>query len=416
MTGAFAEIDITPPLGTPKIGWIKTIIGDRVRDSLFARVCVLRSGDDGIAFIQLDVLSIGRQWVAEIRSEVERRFGFPGRNLMVAATHNHAGPDRNYIESLTGRIVDAFGDALARQQDVQVGVGRRFNVAFPENRRIVLREGIVKTHGAFSDPQSLFVEGPVDPELSVLAVRSATGQPLGCVVNFTMHPIEWGWDTTFSAGWPGVLAAELKRRGYGTPLFFNGALGNISVVRPNGEGSSPPMETIGRGLADDVERAVAEIGTFRSDLRVGGRSEVVRLPFREVTDEQIRGTVRGAQRFVDPNIYDELMPALVEEVRRKGTQVAEVQALFVGDEFAYVAIPAELFVQLGLSIKERSHPRHALVVGLANGMVGYVPHREAFGRGGYETTFFGSSKLAPGAGEMLVDSAARLVRGGIAEE
>src|SRR5688572_17504752 len=197
---------------------------------------------------------------------------------MVAATHNHAGPDRNYIESLTGRIVEAFGDALARQEDVRVGVGRRFNFTFPENRRVVLREGIVKTHGSFADPRSLFVEGPVDPELSVLAVRTTAGEPLGCVVNFTMHPTEWGWDTTFSAGWPGVLASELKRRGYGTPLFFNGALGNIAVVRPNGEGSSPDMETIGRGLADDVARAVEGIGEFRRDLRVGGRSEVLRLP------------------------------------------------------------------------------------------------------------------------------------------
>ena len=80
------------------------------------------------------------------------------------------------------------------------------------------------------------------------------------------------------------------------------------------------------------------------------------------------------------------------------------------DEAAFVSIPAEYFVQLGLRIKEQSYPRRALVVAWANGMVGYVPHREAFLRGGYETTFGGHSRMAPEAGEILADSAVALVR------
>jgi len=80
------------------------------------------------------------------------------------------------------------------------------------------------------------------------------------------------------------------------------------------------------------------------------------------------------------------------------------------DEYAFIGIPAEFFVELGLAIKERAHPKHALVFGLANGMVGYVPHKAAFERGGYETTFCGWSKLAPEAGDMLVDAAVRLIR------
>lgn len=43
-------------------------------------------------------------------------------------------------------------------------------------------------------------------------------------------------------------------------------------------------------------------------------------------------------------------------------------------------------------------------------MVGYMPHREAFSRGGYETTFSDVSKLAPQAGEILAEVATRLLR------
>jgi hypothetical protein len=44
-------------------------------------------------------------------------------------------------------------------------------------------------------------------------------------------------------------------------------------------------------------------------------------------------------------------------------------------------------------------------------MVGYVPHKDAFRRGGYETTFSSGSKLAPEAGDMLADAAVALIRG-----
>ena len=92
-----------------------------------------------------------------------------------------------------------------------------------------------------------------------------------------------------------------------------------------------------------------------------------------------------------------------------GTQPAEVQVHLI-DEFAIAGIPAEYFCELGLHIKEQAHPRHALIAGFTNGMVGYVPHRQAFLRGGYETTFGPGSRLAPGAGEILADCALRLCR------
>jgi neutral ceramidase len=78
-------------------------------------------------------------------------------------------------------------------------------------------------------------------------------------------------------------------------------------------------------------------------------------------------------------------------------QRAEVQAITL-NEYALVGIPAELFVELGLQIKERAYPMRASVVGLANGMVGYVPPETAFERGGYETTLSDASKLSPAAG------------------
>ena len=168
------------------------------------------------------------------------------------------------------------------------------------------------------------------------------------------------------------------------------------------------MQEQGTLVADATAKLLTGI-KYTDELKVGSRSAVVQLPFREPTEEQVKGTARGAQRFIDPKIYDRLMPELLEEIAMQKTQPAEVQVTDVGDR-SIVAIPAELFVELGLRIKERCHPRRAAVFGLSNAMVGYVPHREAFDRGGYETTFLNTSKLAPEAGDLLVDAAVKRVK------
>lgn len=102
------------------------------------------------------------------------------------------------------------------------------------------------------------------------------------------------------------------------------------------------------------------------------------------------------------------MPSLVERISARGSQPAEVQALSIGN-ISIVGVPAEYFVEHGLRIKEKTWPRHTLVASCTNGMVGYVPTRDAFARGGYETTFAGTSRLAPEASDILADVAVEII-------
>jgi hypothetical protein len=164
------------------------------------------------------------------------------------------------------------------------------------------------------------------------------------------------------------------------------------------------------GVAGVLESVRQQGDAFRPEIELRCRSASVEVEYRRVTEEEIKGTVRGAQRFIDPAIYDRNIPAVVEEIKAAGGKLtAEVQAMSFGDR-TYAAVPCELFVRLGLRLKESAFPRRAYVVGSANGYIGYVPTKEAFSRGGYETTFLNTSKTAPGTGERLVDAALRLVR------
>jgi hypothetical protein len=421
MKVAFGEIEITPPIGTAKIGWLKTIVPTRVVDPLFARVAIVESGRGRLGFIALDTLFVREEETAAIRMGIEHQHGFPAGNVMVAATHNHGGPavaecgdvrpDEGYCRMMVERCVKVFGETLGRMEEAEFSFGTKAVFGVAHNRRVIQRSGIVKTHATFDDPNSLCLEGPIDPELAVLGFRRRNGGRLGAIVNYTLHPTDHGGDETFSAGWPGVLAQRLKANGCPC-VFLNGAYGNIASSDPTRSGKALNMEETGAQLAEHVLQVLksAKPDQFRSDAALESRARRVTLPYREPTPEQIKGTVRGAQRFIDPAIYERNIPRVVEEIRARGGKVdVEVQVHSVG-EVDFVAVPCEWFVEFGLQLKEGAFPRRVLVVGSANGIVGYVPHAEAFARGGYETTFLSTSKLAPAAGGILLEAGVQLAQ------
>jgi len=73
-----------------------------------------------------------------------------------------------------------------------------------------------------------------------------------------------------------------------------------------------------------------------------------------------------------------------------------------------VGLPGEIFVQLGLAIKQGSPFRQTMIAELANGAIGYIPNRVAYPQGNYEVV---SARCGDGSGELLVDTALRMLRG-----
>jgi hypothetical protein len=86
--------------------------------------------------------------------------------------------------------------------------------------------------------------------------------------------------------------------------------------------------------------------------------------------------------------------------------LAEVQVMAFSEELAIVALPGEIFVELGLALKKASPFKHTLIAELANGSIGYVPNREAFPQGNYEIV---SARNEIGSGEKLIETALKLL-------
>jgi len=85
----------------------------------------------------------------------------------------------------------------------------------------------------------------------------------------------------------------------------------------------------------------------------------------------------------------------------------EVQVFRLDSETALVCLPCEIFVELGLAIKEASPFKKTIVISICNDRPSYVPTKKAFTEGSYEIT---NARVKPGAGEMLVDAAVKLLK------
>jgi neutral ceramidase len=94
------------------------------------------------------------------------------------------------------------------------------------------------------------------------------------------------------------------------------------------------------------------------------------------------------------------------ELRHAETIPLEVQAFRLGDELAIVTLPGEVFVELGMAIKDASPFETTVLVELANDAPGYIPTRKAFAEGSYETV---NSRVVSGSGEAMVALAIELL-------
>lgn len=419
-----AEVDITPPLGIRMSGMWEDRHATEILDPLFARAMVIDNGETQLCFVACDVLSVRRSTVVNARQAIHGGTGIAPGRIAVSATHTHWGPattfiwthdlapDEHYIASFERAIADAACQAFEKRVPATIGFAWRFEGKLSFNRRYTMRDGKVLMHPTPGSTDILYQEGPVDPEVGILCARDASGKTLGCIVNFACHATSSSAGTGITADFPGHLAARMKEvRGDDcVALFSNGACANLcqqDVYDPDRpRGGREVAKRIGETLAAHAFAAEEEMA-FAADLVLDARTTEIPFPIRHLPDELFEWA-RAVQANPDArNLQDQryapMAFELAEEKRHSPMTVGEVQAFRLGDA-GWVMLPGEIFVEFGLDLKLRSPAKRTWVTELANGIVGYVPTKRAFAGGGYEQRTANSSRLAPVAGEMMVET------------
>lgn len=423
----FARVDMTPPVGSEIPGGFNKKLSKGVHDALFAEAAVFINEGVQVAIVGIDLIMIPDDVVADARQQAAGRCGVPGKNILIAASHTHSGgpivdclgseSDPAYCTSVATWIADAVVEAAenAVPARVSVGVGHEDSVSF--NRRFKMKDGSVKTHPGKMNPDIIEPEGPMDPDVAVIAAEDLDGKLLGCVVNHALHGTLIG-GLLSSADWPYYLRKTI-RGGVDADIgvvFVNGACGDITQVdnrNPrSGEFGEAWCRRVGMTIGAEALKVLAR-AEFTEDVPLGVAVETLDLPIRDLaeSDEALLAREMPASGLGAGQEEAYLREArLVREMKDKSPTVpCEVQAIRIGNA-VIVSNPTEFFCALGLAIKQASPLQPTLIAELSNGYAGYCPTAEAFEGGGYEVRTARSSYLAPEAGQAFVDAGVKLAK------
>jgi len=421
-----AAVRITPPLGIPMAGYYYVRGAEGVHDNLYAKTLVVEKDGTSIAIVSCDLIEISAELAAEIRLLAEASTGIPAGHIMISATHSHTGPVilspanmygtdekvrdllADYMKELPGLVAESIIQANDGIQPARLSFGMGYEETISFNRRFFMTDGTVGWNPGKLNPKIIKPAGPIDPEVGVLYAESADGKPLSTYVNFALH-LDITGGLEISADMPYTLSnilGGLKGEDMVT-LFGQGCCGNINHINvKSGEPQKghAEAERIGTVLAGEVIKTYTRLESLEVDV-IRARSEIVELPLAVFSEDELEAAREITQKFGERNAapFMDMVNAfkIVDVAERKGKPIeAEVQVFTLGDDFAIVSLPGEVFVELGTYIKERSPYPATMVLELTNGSVDYIPDRKAFVEGNYEAV---SARCAPGSGELLVE-------------
>lgn len=411
----WARADITPddaPLTIyDRVGYA---LGDPpIRDRLYARCMAFRSSETAAVWITLDTIALTRALRDAVASELAR-YGVPSAGVIVSATHTHTAPTLvrfhgvlptpdPYAAALKATVIRIASEALASAEVADIVFGQA-EADLSVNRREIGRLAQINDYAAAS--------GLVDPQVTVVAFSKRRSKERACLVNYTAHPLSMsGPIPCISSDYPGRMVDALERTGVvDHAQFIQGCAGNVNIKV---HGDTRESTEAGERLAAAVSRALGTaVPMNRHALRLSAVR--ARLPWQDIPTLEEARIVLASERAKNaawPRMLEwaeDVLAALESGDALPHTEVP-VHALRIGDA-VLVALPGEVFVEIGLAVKERSESKPVLVGAYANACeIGYIPTAAAFGEGGYEVDlapfYYGLFKLAPACEQILTDAA-----------
>ena len=234
LSAGVAVVDITPPVGYRLSGYFVERRSTGTHDPLLAKAIYFRQGETQAALVFCDLIGISRSVSQSARKLAAEQSGVPAENILIAATHSHTGPlyggvlrDHfhakaiaahgtddaeavNYPEVLAKKLADAIAGAKNGATPATLAAGYAEQQGLSFNRRFHMKDGSVVFNPGKLNPNIVRVCGPIDPEVGLVLVKNAKGDPLAAMTTFALH-LDTVGGTEHSGDFPSYLARIAKK-------------------------------------------------------------------------------------------------------------------------------------------------------------------------------------------------------------
>lgn len=427
MQVGFAQRDITPygnPFGGYRLSGVKRHSG--IHDPLFAHVLAIRVGERTCLLCSLDIGMLPQERADDAKAEIARTLGIEPAAILIAATHTHSGPETLNEEDdprigiwdpIQQSLVEAASEAADGLTAAKLSWAKAdLPIAVNRFQHRLGRSG-----------------NTIDRHLDVLIFESPAGKHLGLLYHYAAHPTcAMGTEHKVSGDYCGLADRIIEKRTGGFSMFLNGACGNInlevserSFARAE-ERAGEVAAGVFATLTGPRTRIEPTVDWVAGSIRVGIKRELEHLDvpndlerkkavleqdFRSRWQEVVGDPRRQEEAFLQYDAYRKaLWKVLIRrEYAQRPTEEVHLQCIRIGP-MVLVAVPGEMFIEHQLRLQKQFPGQRVLVVGYANGYVGYIPTSEAMTSKTYETQTSLVHRVDGQAGDRLVAAAGEMIR------
>ncbi|HBL42357.1 neutral/alkaline non-lysosomal ceramidase N-terminal domain-containing protein [Gimesia sp.] len=443
-----AMSNITPPIVPNPTARTSKRQATHVHDELHARCLVLDDGQSRLALVVCDLRHISAEVVVNAKQIIQQSTGIPPECVLVSATHTHTSSGAKLDDSegqsyydyrafLTRRIADGVQRAVNQLQPARIGWGVAEEPTQVFNRRWFLMPSRGTIYGAHDNIEQVDTNpgysgllrpaGPVDPQITFLAVQSTDGKPIALLASYGLHYVGGVPANTISADYFAIFADRmgelLGADRYQDPPFVgimaNGTSGDVNNIARYSEeelkqrGPQPkkryqPFEKA-REVAHLCAERVMQVHQslkWHDHVQLSSVQRTLTFERRYPTKEEVTWAEAVKAKKIKPmstSRYSTYRTVLAyDSPEIPPTIDVVVQTHRIGD-LAVAAMPFEVFAEIGLELKQRSPIQPLMNISIANGSHGYLPTPEQHRLGGYET-WIGVNKVQLDASEKMVDA------------
>ena len=432
--GIATEI-ITPPFGAGLIGYINFRPASGVYDDLKVHAMVMEKDGKRSGFVVCDLLHLGEYMFRGMRTELRAAGIDFADDLIISATHTHTGHQSRNPNNMRDAENYACAETIAaavravKRASMSMAPAELFYAEKNENpcafvRRYLMKNGKVVTNPTRCNPDIVGPETEFDRHIRVLAVKQY-GRISAIMVNLANHCDTVG-GTLVSADWPGRMEAEIQYAlKEDVPVFaLTDASGNINhfdVHQKIDQTNYDEAVRIGRIYGKIVTGLLDELVPVDAGAIEVSHATVV-IPNRKVTDAEYEEAKKYLEdtKDVPPSGGDLTSEGLANgdvtvcrcfakmlmQCRETSSpsRTCQLTRVNLGKALAFVSLPGEPFNGIAEAIRKASPYKYTFVIELAQSESVYVPMRDCFARGGYETTARPNT-VAPEASDVLIAAA-----------
>lgn len=443
----FSRVDITPPLGTPLVGYYGRRPALGILDPLYTTVIAVNDGENTALIISNDLIGIDNEHSNHIRCEIEKACGVKFDLIFLACTHTHMAQamSTKYGENFwpeifditEKKIVGAAKMAIEDMKDAEMYTAEGeapIEASFVRTFR--MKDGTVATNPGRGNPAVDHPIGRADQRVALTCFKRE-GAPEIAIINFQTHSDSIG-GSKISADYPYFV-----RSTYETVIpnslcmFMCGAQGNTNVQMcmyrtddmimfdKKDEKYGPYTAHIGRVVACT---AISLYGHAKKvdALPIRGAWADAELIYNKEHDEKkLEEFRRIKQLYLDGRVNEIEIPeghrpmsrtAIIAEATKKLEMIDDnlpdtvnirVSGVRIG-ELNFVGFPGEPFTEIGLRTREIKKDKMTFVACCTNGYEGYYPSTVVMEAGGlgYE---YKAARYKIGTEDKLVEAAEKVL-------